>query len=57
VVTDTLKVKSFETEAQAERYAVPRGLFQIGGLVVTFAPVLRESEQVRYRDEIQKLVG
>lgn len=56
VVTDTLKVKSFETTAQAERYAVPRSLFQVETLAVTFAPVLHESEQARYRAEIQKLV-
>lgn len=56
VVTDTLKVKSFETTAQAERYAVPRSLFQVETLVVSFAPVLPASEQARYRAEIQKLV-
>ena len=56
VVTDTLKVKSFETTAQAERYAVPRSLFQVDTLVVSFAPVLPASEQARYRAEIQKLV-
>jgi hypothetical protein len=56
VVTDTLKVKSFQTTAQAERYAVLRGLFQVETLVVTFAPVLPESEQARYRAEIQRLV-
>lgn len=56
VVTDTLRVKSFETTAQAERYAVPRSLFQVETLVVRFAPVLQESERTRYRAEIQKLV-
>lgn len=56
VVTDTLKVKSFETTAHAVRFAVPRALFQVERLVVTFAPVLRESEQARYRAEIRKLV-
>jgi hypothetical protein len=35
---------------------VLRGLFQVETLVVTFAPVLPESEQARYRAEIQRLV-
>jgi hypothetical protein len=57
IVTDTLRVKSFPTTAQAERYALPRGLYQVETVVVAFAPPLSEAERARYRAEIQKLVG
>jgi hypothetical protein len=57
IVTDTLRVKSFSTSAQAERYAAPRGLYQVETIVVSFAPPISESEQTRYRTEIQRLVA
>jgi hypothetical protein len=56
IVTDTLAVKSFETTGQAKRFAVPRGLFQVATVVVSFAPVLMESERDRYRTQIPLLV-
>jgi hypothetical protein len=41
---------------KAERYALPRGLYQVETVVVAFAPPLSEAERARYRAEIQKLV-
>lgn len=56
IVTDTLRVKSFPTTAQAQRYAVPRALYQVETVVVAFAPPLSERERARYQAEIQKLM-
>lgn len=57
IVTDTVSVMSFPTTGRAELYAAPRGLYQVGTVVVSFASTVPESEQSRYRTEIQKLVG
>ena len=57
IVTDTLRVKSFATTTQAERYAAPRGFYHVATIVVSFAPPISESEQARYRAEIQRIVG
>lgn len=57
IVTDTLRVESFATTAQAEQYAADRGFYQVETIVVSFAPPLPETERVRYRTEIQKLVA
>lgn len=55
VVTDTLRVTSFPTAAQAEDFAARRGLYLSGKFVVAFAPPLTEDERVRYRMAIQRL--
>lgn len=55
IVTDTLRVKSFSTAAQAETYAAPRGLHRTGRIVVAFAPPLTEAERIRYRQALQGL--
>lgn len=57
IVTDTLAVKSFETTGQAEQFAVPRGLFQVATIVVSFAPVLTDTERARYRAQLPMLIG
>ncbi len=57
IVTDTVAVKSFETIGEAERFAVSRGLFQVGAVVLSFAPVLTEAERARYRAQLPMLVG
>jgi hypothetical protein len=56
IVTDTVAVKSFDTTGQAARFAVPRGLFQVATVVVSFAPVLTEAERARYRAQLPMLV-
>lgn len=56
IVTDTLRVESFATTAQAQQYAAERGFYQVETVVVSFAPPLPETDQVRYRTEIRKLV-
>lgn len=56
ITTDTLRVESFATTASAQQYAAPRGLYQVEGIVVSFAPPLPAAEKERYRLEIQKLV-
>ena len=56
ITTDTLRVESFATTAQADQYAAKRGLYQVETIVVSFAPPLPAAEQARYRSEIQKLV-
>lgn len=55
VVTDTLRITSFPTIAQAEGFATPRGLYQSGRFVVAFAPPLTEADRVPYRMAIQRL--
>ncbi len=55
VVTDTLRITSFPTTAQAQGFATPRGLYQTGKFVVAFAPPLTEAERVPYRMAIQRL--
>jgi hypothetical protein len=57
ITTDTLRVRSFATTAQAQQYAADRGLYQVASIVVSFAPPLPAAEQARYRAEIQKLVA
>jgi hypothetical protein len=57
IVTDTVSIKTFATTGRAELYAMPLGLFQVGTIVVSFAPTVSESEQSRYRTEIAKLVA
>ncbi|OYN77476.1 hypothetical protein CG716_18245 [Mycolicibacterium sphagni] len=57
IVTDTLRVESFATTAQAQQYAADRGFYQVETVVVSFAPPLPETERARYRTEIQKLVA
>lgn len=56
IVTDTVAVKSFETAGQAARFALPRGLFQVATVVVSFAPVLTEAERARYQAQLPMLV-
>jgi hypothetical protein len=55
IITDMFRVKSFETTGAAEKYAVPRGLDQVGTIVVAFAPPLPDSERQRYWQEMVKL--
>lgn len=56
ITTDTLRVESFASTPEAQRYAAERGLYQVETVVVSFAPPLRAAEKARYRNEIQKLV-
>lgn len=56
VVTDTVRITSFPTAAQAEGFAAPRGLYREGKLVVSFAPPLTEADRVPYRQAIQRLI-
>jgi hypothetical protein len=56
IVTDTVAVKSFETTGQAQRFAVPRDLFQVATVVVSFAPVLTEAERARYQAQLPMLL-
>ena len=48
IVTDTLRVKSFSTVADAARYANTHGLSWSGNVVVSFAPPLTPAERSRY---------
>lgn len=57
IVTDTLRVKSFPTAAQAENYAAARGLHRRGRIVVTFAPPLTEAERISYRQALEGLAN
>lgn len=57
IVTDTLRVKSFSTAAQAESYAAPRGLHRAGRIVVAFAPPLTEAERIPYRQALEGLAN
>ncbi|MGE2690444.1 hypothetical protein [Mycolicibacterium pulveris] len=56
VVTDTLRVKSFATPAQAMRYAVPRGFKHVGPVSVSFPPHMPQAERQRYWSVITALV-
>jgi hypothetical protein len=56
IVTDTLRVKSFRTTAQAQTYAADRGLDQVATVVVAFAPPVSKDEQARYWAQIQMLM-
>lgn len=57
IVTDTLQVKSFSTTGRAQKYAATQGLFQVGTVVVEFAPSVPQSERERYRAQLQRVVG
>jgi len=57
IVTDTLRIKSFPTTAQAERYATSQDLPRASTVVVSFAPPLTEAEEFRYRTEIERLAN
>jgi hypothetical protein len=57
IVTDTLRVKSFQTTARAQAYAGDHGLDQVETIVVAFAPPVPKAEQARYWAQIQSLVG
>lgn len=48
IVTDTLRVWSFATAADAARYANTRGLSCSGNVVVSFAPPLTPADRSRY---------
>lgn len=56
VVTDTLRVKSFATPAQATQYAVPRGLKHVGPVTVSFPPHMPQAERQKYWSVIAALV-
>ena len=56
IVTDTLRIKSFPTTAQAEQYAIPRGLYQVETIAISFAPPVTDAERKRYEREISELV-
>ncbi|MDQ2637184.1 MAG: hypothetical protein M3Y83_09940 [Actinomycetota bacterium] len=56
VVTDTLRVKSFATPAQAMQYAVPRGLKHVGPVTVSFPPHMPQAERQKYWSAIAALV-
>lgn len=56
VVTDTVRVKSFDTTARAQNFAASRDLFQLETIVVEFAPPLSEQDRARYRAELEVLV-
>jgi hypothetical protein len=56
IVTDTLRVKSFDTADAAAKYAEPRGLNHISTFVVSFAPPLSQTDRQRYWSEITRLV-
>ncbi|MCV7221851.1 hypothetical protein [Mycolicibacterium elephantis] len=56
VVTDTLRVKSFASPAQAAQYAVPRRIKHVGTVTVSFPPHLPPAEQQRYWSVISALV-
>jgi hypothetical protein len=55
IVTGTVSVISFPSTSRAELYAIPRGLDQVGTVVVSFASTVPTSEQSRYWLEIQHL--
>lgn len=57
VVTDTVRITSFPTKAQAKSFAAPRGLYQSGKFVVAFAPPLTEVERIPYRTAIQRFAS
>lgn len=57
IVTDTVRIKSFATTAQAQSFAADRHLFQVASIVVTFAPPLTPAEQQRYRSAIPGLLS
>ncbi len=57
VVTDRLRVKSFATTGQAQRFAADRGLLQVETIVVEFAPAVSKAERDRYWTEIVKLAS
>jgi hypothetical protein len=57
IVTDTLRVKSFQTTARAQAYAGDHGFDQVETIVVAFAPPVPKAEQARYWAQIQSLVG
>lgn len=56
VVTDTVRVKSFDTTSRAQNFAASRDLFQLETIVVEFAPPLSEQDRARYRAELEVLV-
>jgi hypothetical protein len=56
IVTDTLRVKSFSTTSLAQTYAGNHGLFQVETIVVAFAAPVSQTEQDRYRRQIQTLM-
>lgn len=56
VVTDTLRVKTFASAAEAAQYAVPLGLKHIGPVTVSFPPHMPKPEQQRYWSVITALV-
>ncbi|TPG31885.1 hypothetical protein [Mycolicibacterium hodleri] len=56
IVTDTLRAKSFLSTAKAQTYAGDQGLYQVGTIVVAFAPPISKAEQARYWAHIQSLV-
>lgn len=56
MVTDVLRVKSFGSPEQAQRYAQPLGLARDGSIVVAFAPPVREPERARYWSAVERIL-
>jgi hypothetical protein len=56
VVTDRLRIRSFDETGQAQKYAAEAGASQVETVVVTFAPVVPDAERERYWAEIVRLV-
>lgn len=56
IVTDSMRVKSFPSTGRAQQYAAERRLFQVGTIVVAFAPPIPPAERDRFQGQIQLLV-
>lgn len=57
VVTDELRVKSFDGPSRAHSYASARGLEWVGSIVVAFAPPMPPPEREAYWREIVELAS
>lgn len=55
VVTDTVRLKSFATPAEAARYAIARGAKHIGTLTVAFPPPMPPIERQNFWSVITRL--
>lgn len=56
IVTDRVRIRSFEETGQAQKYAGESGARQVETVVVTFAPVVPDAERERYWAQIVELV-
>ncbi|HKV22890.1 MAG TPA: hypothetical protein VJR50_27955 [Mycobacterium sp.] len=57
IVSDTVRISSFPTSAQAHRSMLPGADSQVGRFVVRFAPPMSEERKAQYWSKIRTMVG